>query len=155
MQIPDDRVRALLRTWPVARLATLAPHGGPHLVPIVFAEFEGELWSPIDGKPKGSGALARVRHVEADPRVALLLDEYGSDWARLWWISLRARARLVAVRRGEPPFPALEDAFRQKYPQYGTTALFSGAPRCIAMRIERVRSWCAGPAALGRACAPP
>ncbi len=77
--LPEDVVQRVLERWPLARLATLGA-AGPQLLPVVFARVDGVLWSAVDGKPKAGGELARIRHVRADPRVALLLDEYtGSE----------------------------------------------------------------------------
>ena len=94
MELPPDATERLLDTWPVARLAT-GGADGPRLVPVVFARAEGELWTPVDGKPKRGGELARLRRVREEPRVSLLLDHYDADWARLWWIRLDGRARVV------------------------------------------------------------
>ncbi len=78
MELPARIVDLVLESWPVARLATLGP-AGPHLVPIVLARAGGCLWSPIDGKPKDGGELARVSHLRSEPRAALLLDRWDPD----------------------------------------------------------------------------
>jgi PPOX class probable F420-dependent enzyme len=136
--LPEDETQRLLRSWPVARLATLAPGGRPHVVPIVFAWHAGAVWSPVDGKPKRGGPLARVRHLESEPRVSVLLDHYETDWRRLWWIRVDGRAALVA---GDG---AAEAALRAKYPQYGEgVALYAGPPALIRIEPERVTSWSA------------
>jgi PPOX class probable F420-dependent enzyme len=142
VEIPEEATSRLLDTWPVARLAT-AGAAGPHLVPLVFARAGGLLWSPVDGKPKRGGELARLRNVERDPRVSLLLDRYEEDWSRLWWIRVDARARVV---RGEVA-EALA-ALRAKYPQYALTRPLREPATLLALRPERVSSWCAGRAAL-------
>ena len=139
--IPEPLVERLLDTWPVARLATLAPDGRPHLVPLVFARRAGALWSPVDGKPKRSAGLARLRHVEREPRVALLLDRYAGDWRRLWWIRIDGRAGVV---RGEQA----ADELRSKYPQYRELPLFRGEPTWLQIEPERIASWYAGEAVL-------
>ncbi|MEN8159643.1 MAG: TIGR03668 family PPOX class F420-dependent oxidoreductase [Myxococcota bacterium] len=139
MEISDDAVVTLLARWPVARLATVGPGGAPTLVPVVFAPSGGRLWIPIDGKPKRGGELARVANVRRDPRVALLLDHYASDWSTLWWLRVDARAE---VTRGAEP--GAEAALREKYPQYATTPLFRGpTPTWLALTEERVRGWSA------------
>ena len=132
--IPEAFVERLLDTWPIARLATLAADGRPHLVPIVFARRDGALWSPVDGKPKRSAALARLRHVERDPRVALLLDRYAADWRRLWWIRVDGRAEVV---RGS----GAADELRSKYPQYRELPLFRGEPTWLRVEPARIASW--------------
>jgi PPOX class probable F420-dependent enzyme len=137
MLLDDPGIDRLLDTWPVARLATLAPDGRPHAVPIVFARVEGVLWSPIDAKPKSSRALARLRNLEVDPRVSLLLDHYDDDWQRLWWIRIDGRARAV------PGDAAAERALRAKYPQYRDLPLYAGEPLLVRIDAERVVSWSA------------
>ena len=141
MRLPDESVEHLLDHWPVARLATLRPAGAPHQVPVVFARHGGTLWSPLDGKPKSGRELARVRHLTADPRAALLLDDYAEDWTALWWLRLDGRARVLRPRGAE--LGAVAEVLRAKYPQYARVPLFRGEPTLIEFRIERQRSWCA------------
>ncbi len=83
MKLPPDAIEHLLDHWPVARLATLGEDGRPHQVPVVFVRSGDELWTPVDGKPKARGPLARTRNVRRDPNVSLLLDHYEKDWTRL------------------------------------------------------------------------
>jgi PPOX class probable F420-dependent enzyme len=121
----------------VARLVTLGRGGKPEPVPIVFAFVTGALWSPLDGKPKRGGELARVRNLEADARVAVLLDHYEDDWSKLWWLRVEGGATVVAA--GEHPDAVA--ALRAKYPQYEHVALFAGEPRLIRVTAERITSW--------------
>jgi PPOX class probable F420-dependent enzyme len=151
VDLPESAREILLRRSPVARLATLGPGGAPRLVPIVFVWHAGRLHSPVDGKPKAGGELARLRDVRRDPRVCVLLDGYADDWARLWWLRLDGVAEVVsAAGEEEAPIAAAAAALRAKYPQYRTTPLFRGEPTLLVVRVERVRSWCAGPEALPR-----
>jgi PPOX class probable F420-dependent enzyme len=132
----DAETERLLDAAAVARLATIAPDGRPQLVPIVFARSDGALWSPIDGKPKSARPLARVRNIERDPRVALLVDHYEDDWRRIWWLRIEGRASLV---RGDA---AAEAALRAKYRQYrGAVALYAGDPLLVRIAPERVSRW--------------
>jgi PPOX class probable F420-dependent enzyme len=154
VELPAEIVEGLLECWPVARLATLGPDG-PRGVPVVFARSGGALWSPLDGKPKAAGELARVRHVRADPRVSLLLDHYTDDWRALWWIAVAGRARVVqpADPSGDPPVAAAVAALRAKYPQYATVPVLREPATLLRVEPVRVRSWCAAPEALARAAA--
>jgi PPOX class probable F420-dependent enzyme len=154
VELPAEIVEGLLERWPVARLATLGP-AGPRGVPVVFARSDGALWSPVDGKPKAAGELARVRHVRADPRVSLLLDDYADDWRALWWIAVAGRARVVrpADPSGDPPVAAAVAALRAKYPQYATVPVLREPATLLRVEPERVSSWCAAPEALARAAA--
>ncbi len=147
-------VEALFERWPVARLATLGP-AGPRQVPVVFARAGGALWSPVDGKPKAAGELARVRHVRADPRVSLLLDHYAEDWRCLWWVAVSGEARVV-----RPEDPSLDrevaaavSALRAKYPHYASVPVLRPPATLLRIEPERVRSWCAGPEAVAQASA--
>jgi PPOX class probable F420-dependent enzyme len=100
---------------PVARLATLRPDGGPHLVPVVFALVDEVLYSAVDAKPKRSPRLQRLANVRSDPRCTLLVDHYDEDWSRLWWVRADGRAAVVE----EPPaaHPGLV-ALADRHPQY-------------------------------------
>ena len=137
MQLEPDAIDALLSRWPVARLVTLAADGRPAPVPIVFARSAAVLFSPIDGKPKRAGELARERNLRADPRVALLLDHYEDDWERLWWLRVEGRAEVVLAAA----HPRALEALRAKYPQYARVPISSGEPRLLRIAILRVSSW--------------
>jgi PPOX class probable F420-dependent enzyme len=98
----------------VARLATGTAEG-PRLVPVTFAWHRGTVvWAVDRVKPKRPGPLRRMRDLEADPRVAMLVDHYADDWARLWWVELRGTA---AVLEGQAAEAAL-DALAGRYPAY-------------------------------------
>jgi PPOX class probable F420-dependent enzyme len=139
LKIDPDILYALLERWPVARLATVAPDGRPHLVPVVFVAEAGVVFSPVDAKRKSSTALARLRNVEARGRGSLLIDHYDADWSRLWWV------RLDGVARVEQDDAALLDRvarrLRAKYPQYRSVEPYAGTPTLLALRWERVRVW--------------
>jgi PPOX class probable F420-dependent enzyme len=150
VEIPRSLVDRLLESWPVARLATSGTRGRPGALPIVFALVRGYVWTPVDGKPKRAGELARVRRVTENPYVELLLDEYDADWSKLWWLRIEAEARVV-----EPPDPNRDPdvapvlkALRAKYAQYATVPVLRDPPTLLAIRPSRMRSWCASEAAV-------
>jgi len=152
VQLPPEAVERVLGVWPVARLATRGPGGRPHLLPVVFARVGERLWSPVDAKPKANRELARVRHVRADPRVALLLDHYEDDWRRLWWIRVDGHASVVRPGdpKADPEVAPVLAALRAKYPAYREGPILRDPPTLLAIEIRRVRSWRAGPEALAR-----
>ena len=130
----------ILPAWaaraPVARLATVAG-GQPHVVPVVFCECGGALFIPVDGKPKSGRKLRRVRNIEANPAVSLLIDEYEDDWSRLRWLRADGAAAIVAT-------PAeVRTALRHKYRQYEATPMGSTA---IRFEVSGTRSWSAADA---------
>ena len=121
----------------VARLATVDPEGRPHVVPICFVLDGDTLYTAVDDKPKRTRALQRLRNVEANPRVEVLVDHYDEDWTRLWWVRLRGTARVVDDAR------ALE-LLAAKYPQYAERP---PAGPVIAVTVEERTEWRASPQA--------
>ncbi|MGH7333279.1 MAG: pyridoxamine 5'-phosphate oxidase family protein, partial [Candidatus Rokuibacteriota bacterium] len=68
----------LLRTARVGRLATADTRGCPLVVPVCYS-FDGEtVYSAIDAKPKRATGrrLRRVRNIEENSQVSLVVDEY-------------------------------------------------------------------------------
>ena len=86
---------------------------GPHAVPVVFAVVGEEILSPIDHKPKSGHKLARVKNLERDPRVTLLVDLWDEDWSKLAWIMVRGQAKI-----DESPAMELMRAINSRYEQY-------------------------------------
>jgi len=96
----------------VARLATVAADGRPHVVPICFALDGDTLYTAVDAKPKSTRALRRLDNIESDPRVEIVIDHYDEDWSKLWWVRLSGRARVI-----DHDARGLE-LLEAKYPQY-------------------------------------
>ena len=148
MQLSEDAIAERLERWPVARLASHTIDGGLHQVPIVFARSSGRLWSPVDGKPKRGGELARVRNLRAHPAASLLLDDYRSDWTRLWWIRIDVEAEVVQHAAlgdplHDPEGSAAIRALTSKYPQYEDVPVLRDPPTLIAFEPIRIASWTA------------
>src|SRR5215813_10522854 len=91
-------IRARLETMRIARLATVDPEKGPHLIPICFVWDGSVFYSAIDHKPKRvtPTRLARMKNIKQTPHVALLVDQYDEDWTRLWYVLVRGDADLVS-----------------------------------------------------------
>jgi PPOX class probable F420-dependent enzyme len=130
-EVDDPRVKGAR----VARLATTDPDGRPHLVPIVFALDGGTLYSAVDRKPKSSSKLRRIENARARPDVTILVDHYEEDWARLWWIRLRGRARVLDD--GDEREHALA-LLLEKYSQYVKEP--PDGP-VLAVDVTEVREW--------------
>ena len=126
----------LLQECRVARLATIARDGRPHLVPVVYAVIEEGIAIAIDEKPKRSTRLARLRNIEHDSRVTLLVDRYDDDWANLAWVRVDGSA--TVLERGDE-YPEALDALRERYPQHREMAL--EAQPLILIEPERVVGW--------------
>jgi len=87
-----ESVRALFERERRGVLTTLDPDGSGHSVPMVYVVTGNEIVSPIDHKPKTGRVLARVRNIERDDRVTILVDHWDEDWTRLAWVMVRAHA---------------------------------------------------------------
>src|SRR2546426_11641090 len=125
-----------LQSQRVAHLATADANGRPHVVPVCFAYLDGGIYIAIDEKPKRSLRLKRLRNIEENPQVALVLDRYDEDWSRLGWVLVQGTA---AVLDSGPEHGRALTALREKYPQYLEMAL-EGRP-VISVTVERVSSW--------------
>ena len=94
-------------------MTTIAADGSVHAVPVVFARVGEELVSPIDHKPKTGAVLARVKNLQRDDRVTVLIDHWDEDWKRLAWLMIRGRATVD----GNAPVSMMRELNR-RYPQY-------------------------------------
>jgi PPOX class probable F420-dependent enzyme len=126
----------------VARLATVDEAGSPHVVPVCYATNGQAYYSPLDAKPKTTpvNQLKRVRNIRANPRVALLIDHYEEDWARLRFVMVQGRAELL---NGGTEWKTARQLLEAKYPQYRTLPLPSEAP-VIKIVPEHVIRWSPG-----------
>ena len=122
----------------VARLATVGRDGRPHLVPITFAaDDDGTLYFAIDQKPKKSVDLQRLRNIEANPAVCVLVDHYDDDWTTLWWVRIDGSARIV----GEgPDFERAIAMLTERYAQYRSVRPLGPV---AVIRVERMTGWSA------------
>jgi PPOX class probable F420-dependent enzyme len=118
-----------------ARLATTRPDGRPHVVPIVFAVDGDRIVTVVDDKPKRSADLQRLRNVEAQPEVSVLVDHYEEDWQRLWWARAEGTARVV---RGGPEWKAAVRLLQDKYAQYREPRTLGPA---LVIEVSRWTSW--------------
>ena len=130
--------RRFVESMRVARLATADANGVPHVVPICYALIGDDLYVTIDEKPKRPDvrAMKRLRNIEANPAVAVVVDRYDEDWSRLAWVMLRGRADVLD--HGDEHDRA-QAGLRERYPQYRTMRIES-LP-VIAVRIARVTAW--------------
>ena len=131
--------RDLLATGRVAHLATSDQYARPHVVPIVFVWREPVLYTPLDKKPKRDDdwhALRRVRNIETNGRVAIVVDRYDEDWSRLAWVLLEGVATIL--ESGDER-DAAATLLREKYAQYETLTL-EGRP-IARVEVEHQAEW--------------
>ena len=91
------------------------------------------------GRNRVGERLARTRHIQTNPNVALLFDEYEEDWEKLWYILVRGTAELLSAKELEEQAKARR-LLKAKYPNYAAGLLPDGA---LIIRIlpTRITSW--------------
>ena len=132
-----QEARRRIQIMMVARLATVGRDGRPHIVPITFAVNDTSMYFAIDYKPKRSVDLQRLRNIESNPAVSVLVDHFEDDWTRLWWVRVDGFARIV---NEGAEFDMAMAMLINRYPQY--QAARPPGP-VVAMDIERVTGWSA------------
>ena len=63
--------------------------------------------------------LQRLRNIEANPDVAVLVDHYWESWDECWWLRLRGRARIL---QGGDEFEDARGLLMARYQQYTDAA---------------------------------
>ncbi len=123
MRALSQTERWFIDTHRVARLATADAQGQPFVVPICYAFDGAYFYSALDEKPKSvvPTCLKRVRNILANPRVALVIDDYSEDWSLLTYVQIRGQA--VLVEPGTEEHAEAIRLLRAKYPQYGQMAI--------------------------------
>jgi PPOX class probable F420-dependent enzyme len=133
-----DTQRRFLAVQRVARFASADAHGQPHVVPVCYCVIENSIYFSIDEKPKQANArgLKRLRNIEQNPKVSLVVDHYDENWSRLAWIMLRGRAEVLD---GGAEHALAQQTLSERYPQYRDMQL--GSLPVVATRIEHVAAW--------------
>lgn len=130
-----------------AILATVDAKGRPRAFPVCFVvdtDAGGgiQLLIPLDDKPKSiddKHGLARVRDIERQHEVSLLVENWDEDWSKLGWLRLQGHATLLEPDEVEFAFPGAVERLRAKYPQYATHDLETSP--AISINVERSISW--------------
>jgi PPOX class probable F420-dependent enzyme len=101
--INDIYLKTIIDKATVARLATVDSEYKPHVVPVVFVFDNDRYFIPIDEKTKRSRPenLKRVKNIQQNPNVALLIDEYNEDWRQLYFIMIQGKASIVGGKELE------------------------------------------------------
>jgi PPOX class probable F420-dependent enzyme len=130
----------------VGRLATADRHGRPSVIPVCYA-FDGRfIYSALDEKPKAASPLRlkRVRNIEENPNVALVIDEYSEDWSKLVFVLVSGLAEIIDPSRNADEHAGAVDLLRKKYPQY--RAMRIDTRPMIKICPVRFTQWSGGPA---------
>jgi PPOX class probable F420-dependent enzyme len=119
----------------VAHLATVREDGSPHIVPFVF-ELQGDtIFAIVDDKPKRTQNVMRLANIRANSRVSVLVDSYGENWDKLWWVRADGEARVI--EEGEDRDHVV-NMLTEKYPQYRDQPPTGPA---IVILVKQWRHW--------------
>lgn len=135
----DANVLEFMKSFKVARMATVDAENRPNVVPICFVcEEKGVIYSAIDSKPKKvtDRNLKRVNNISINPSVSVVFDKYSEDWDQLGYVVVHGLAQLL-LSGDERQYA--ENLLRAKYSQY-ETYLIKGAP-IIRVIANRHVSW--------------
>ncbi|WP_432970051.1 pyridoxamine 5'-phosphate oxidase family protein [Dactylosporangium sp. CA-233914] len=88
IRMSHDEVDAFIKTGRTALLATQGPRGWPHVVPMWFGYFDGNIWFEAHSKSQ------KVLNVRRDNRVTVTL-ERGDTYDQLRGISIDGEAEIV------------------------------------------------------------
>ena len=140
MNIPPA-VEDFIKRARVARLATVDSEFKPHMVPVVFVFDGNNFFIPIDEKRKTAKPekLKRIRNIQNNPNVALLIDEYSEDWTRLAFVMMQGKASIMPFQiHGDIQLQQAYKKLTTKYLQYQRIGL---GEMCIIIKPEKVVSW--------------
>jgi PPOX class probable F420-dependent enzyme len=138
--IPPD-IEEFIQRVRVARLATTDSDFKPHLVPVVFVFDGNHFFIPVDEKRKKAKPekLRRIKNIQGNSNVALLIDEYNEDWTRLAFVMIQG---IASIEKSRPQADIqAQEALKLltiKYTQYqrvGTGEIL------IRIKPEKVVSW--------------
>lgn len=129
----------------VARLATVDNTFKPHLVPVVFVFDGNHFFIPIDQKRKSvkPRGLKRLKNLQDNPDVALLIDMYSEDWTKLAFVMIQGKASIITSKtQWNIDVKEAYNKLTTKYLQYQKIGL---SEMCIIIKPEKIVSWGANP----------
>lgn len=135
MMLSQDQMRVRTEQARVARVGTVDEHTRVHLVPVTFVIDHDTFYSPTDAAPRPA---KRLRNLERDPNVTVLVDSYCEDWAKVWWVRIRGAGRTVGAGSEHEHARRL---LTGKYPQFASAPPGEAAGPMLAVDIEEWLGW--------------
>jgi coenzyme F420-0:L-glutamate ligase / coenzyme F420-1:gamma-L-glutamate ligase len=138
--LADPRVSAFLSAARLGHLATADASGVPHNVPLCFWFDGARFYFALDEKPKSrpNKELKRMRNIAANPRVALVVDQYEEDWTHLAYVLVRGTA---AVVEDPQEYMLALRYLRDKYVQYRSMPLQPDKNAIVRIDPVHVHVW--------------
>jgi len=135
----NQKTMTLIKGVKVARLATVDQKSHPYVVPVVFVFHENSFFIPLDEKVKTVNArkLKRVKNIEKNPNVTLLIDKYQNDWKKLFFLLIHGKATITDGKNSKL-MDKIHKLLISKYPQYKKIGIGNS---CIAINPTKVTFW--------------
>ena len=135
----DKKTTVLIKGARVARLATVDQRLHPYAVPAVFVFYDNSFFIPLDRKTKSVDpkTLRRVKNIEQNPNIVLLIDEYHEDWKRLFYLMIHGKARIIDIKNHKI-VGKVHKLLIAKYPQYKKIGVGTS---CIKINPQKVTLW--------------
>jgi PPOX class probable F420-dependent enzyme len=124
----------------VARLGTSDSYNQPYVIPVVFVFDGAYFFIPLDMKTKTvtPGNLRRVKNIEKNAKVALVIDQYSEAWEKLWFIMIMGKAWIIEKKNQVALLKEIHRMLITKYPQYKSLGM---GQSCIKIQPLKVTSW--------------
>ena len=134
----NQKTKTLIKEAKVARLATVDQKLHPYVVPVVFVFYENSFFIPLDEKTKtvNSRNLKRVKNIEKNPNVTLLIDKYQNDWKKLFFLMIHGKAKMIDGN--SKLMDKIHKLLISKYPQYKKIGIGNS---CIRINPTKVTFW--------------
>jgi len=135
----DQKPKTLIKRAKVARLATVDQKSHPSVVPVVFVFHENSFFIPLDEKVKtvNTRKLKRVKNIEKNPNVTLLIDKYQNDWQKLFFLMIHGKATVIDGKNSKL-MDKIHKLLISKYPQYKKIGIGNS---CIKINPTKVTFW--------------
>ncbi len=135
----NQKTLTLIKGAKVARLATVDQKSYPYVVPVVFVFHENSFFIPLDEKVKtvNPRKLKRIKNIEKNPNVTLLIDKYLNDWKKLFFLMIHGKAT-VTDGKNSKIMDKVHKLLISKYPQYKKIGVGNS---CIKINTTKVTFW--------------
>jgi len=135
----NQKTMTLIKGAKVARLATVDQKSHPYVVPVVFVFHENSFFIPLDEKVKtvNPRKLKRVKNIEKNPNVTLLIDKYQNDWKKLFFLMIHGKATVIDGKNTKL-MDIIHKLLVSKYPQYKKIGIGN---YCIMINPTKVTFW--------------
>ncbi len=134
----NQKTKTLIKEAKVARLATVDQKLHPYVIPVVFVFHENSFFIPLDEKTKtvNSRNLKRVKNIEKNPNVTLLIDKYQNNWKKLFFLMIHGKAKMIDGNN--KLMDKIHKLLISKYPQYKKIGIGNS---CITINPTKVTFW--------------